>query len=59
MPLFMRQDHGREFVRLTSREWIASAGTAPILNDPGKPGGTLPTRASAASSATNACQVSS
>ena len=36
-PLFMRSDNGPEFVSLAILEWIASAGIATVLNDPGKP----------------------
>ncbi len=36
-PLFMRSDNGPEFVSQAILEWIASAGIATVLNDPGKP----------------------
>ncbi|SOD30347.1 putative transposase [Variovorax sp. YR752] len=36
-PLFMRSDNGPEFVSQAILEWIAHAGIATVLNDPGKP----------------------
>ena len=36
-PLFMRSDNGPEFVSHAILEWIAQAGIATVLNDPGKP----------------------
>ena len=36
-PLFMRSDNGPEFVSQAILEWIAGAGIATVLNDPGKP----------------------
>ncbi|UXH80104.1 IS3 family transposase [Roseateles amylovorans] len=36
-PLFMRSDNGPEFVSMAILEWIAGAGIATVLNDPGKP----------------------
>lgn len=36
-PLFMRSDNGPEFISLAILEWIAGAGIATVLNDPGKP----------------------
>jgi putative transposase len=36
-PLFMRSDNGPEFVSQAILEWIAQAGIATALNDPGKP----------------------
>lgn len=36
-PLFMRSDNGPEFVSHAILEWIAHAGIATVLNDPGKP----------------------
>lgn len=36
-PLFMRSDNGPEFVSLAISEWIANAGIATVLNEPGKP----------------------
>ncbi|MEE9475237.1 MAG: IS3 family transposase [Roseateles sp.] len=36
-PLFMRSDNGPEFVSHAILEWIAGAGIATVLNDPGKP----------------------
>lgn len=37
VPLFMRSDNGPEFVSQAILAWIASAGIATVLNDPGKP----------------------
>lgn len=36
-PLFMRSDNGPEFVSQAILKWIAGAGIATVLNDPGKP----------------------
>lgn len=36
-PLFIRSDNGPEFVSHAILEWIAQAGIATALNDPGKP----------------------
>lgn len=36
-PQFMRSDNGPEFVSSAILEWIAHAGIATVLNDPGKP----------------------
>jgi len=36
-PLYLRSDNGPEFVSLAILEWIAQAGIATALNDPGKP----------------------
>lgn len=36
-PLFMRSDKGYGFLCMAILEWIASAGFASALNDPGKP----------------------
>lgn len=36
-PLFMRSDNGPEFVSHAILEWIAQAGIATALSDPGKP----------------------
>lgn len=36
-PLFMRSDNGPEFVSQAILEWIAQAGIATVLDDPGKP----------------------
>lgn len=36
-PLFLRSDNGPEFVSRAILEWIAHAGIATVLNDPGKP----------------------
>lgn len=36
-PLFMRSDNGPEFVSHAILEWIAQAGIATSLSDPGKP----------------------
>jgi putative transposase len=36
-PLFMRSDNGPEFVSHAMLEWIAQAGIATSLSDPGKP----------------------
>jgi putative transposase len=36
-PMFLRSDNGPEFVSHAILEWIAQAGIATALNDPGKP----------------------